>query len=75
MVKPPEERLRADERVCYRPAEAAAATGLSLETIKVLIRWGDLPVSRVGRCVLIRKEDLTGLIWATQHGWTRREVR
>ena len=56
-------------RLSYRPAEAARATGLSPEFIKLLIKRGDLPVTRVGRAVCIQRRDIEGMMWARQQGW------
>ncbi len=56
-------------RLSYRPAEAAQATGLSPEFIKLLIKRGDLPVTRVGRAVCIQRRDIEGMMWARQNGW------
>ena len=49
-------------RLAYRPAEAAEAVGLSLETIKSLIRSGELPVCRIGRCNCILTSDLEAML-------------
>ena len=44
-----------ERRIALRPREVAEAAGLSLETVKNLIRRGLLPVCRVGRanCILV----------------------
>ena len=49
-------------RLAYRPAEAAEVTGLSLETIKKLVRDGELPVCRVGRATCILRLDLEAFL-------------
>jgi excisionase family DNA binding protein len=38
------------ERVLITPAEAAEVLGISVRTVYRVIRRGDLPVVRVGRC-------------------------
>ena len=45
-------------RIAYRPAEAAEATGLSVETIKAVIARGELPVCKVGTASCILRQDL-----------------
>lgn len=46
-------------RVAYRAKEVAAATGLSLETVRKAIRKGDLKTTHVGRAVLISPQSLS----------------
>jgi excisionase family DNA binding protein len=41
------------EKISMRPEEVAAATGLSLSTIRKMIRAGTLEGRHVGRCVIV----------------------
>jgi hypothetical protein len=49
-------------------AEAAAFTSLSLRTLKARIQDGSVPVSRIGRRVVIPRRYLTNLLTATTTG-------
>jgi excisionase family DNA binding protein len=46
------------EKIFYRPAEAAAALGLSKSLVYQLIAAGTLASARVGRAVLVPAESL-----------------
>jgi excisionase family DNA binding protein len=48
--------------LAYLPREAAMASTLSITTIREMIRDGRLPVTRVGRRVLITAETLERLV-------------
>lgn len=50
------------DRLAYRASEAAEALGLSTNFVRQLIREGEIPAARVGRAVVIRKEDLEGYL-------------
>jgi len=54
--------LVVSERLAYGVKDAAQALGLGKSKLKMLIREGVLPVTRVGDRVLIRRESLEKLL-------------
>jgi excisionase family DNA binding protein len=50
------------ERLTYSAREVAEITGLSLPTIRRHIRDGHLPVTRIGRRVLVSHRDLLAFV-------------
>lgn len=45
-------------RLAFSPREAAAMTSLSVRTIRKAIADGRLPVARIGRRIVVRREQL-----------------
>jgi excisionase family DNA binding protein len=52
------ERPQPPERLTYRLPDVAWLTGLSLTAVQRLVGDGRLPAVKVGRAVLVRREDL-----------------
>jgi excisionase family DNA binding protein len=55
------------ERSILSVAEAAALSGLGENTIRALVKTGELPARRVRRRVLIRRVDLVTLVSPNDH--------
>lgn len=49
-------------KLAYTVQEAAEAIGVSVSTIRGLIRDNQLPARKAGTKILIRAEDLTGYL-------------
>jgi len=50
------------EKLAYSPAEAAAAIGVTRQTIQNLIRRGELKSTKIGACRRISRLELERLI-------------
>jgi excisionase family DNA binding protein len=50
------------DRLAYRLPDVARLTGLSLTTVQRLVAEGHLPAVRVGRAVLVRRQDLEDFV-------------
>ncbi len=61
------------ESLTYTVPEAAAVIGVSPETVRILIKRGELPALRIGRRVLIAKVALVSWVEANANtsfrGW------
>ena len=53
--------------------EAADYTGIGRNTLRNLVEWEKLPILRVGRKILIRRERLDEFLILNE-GWTRRRA-
>jgi len=51
-----------DERLLLSRSTAASALGVSVDTVARLIRDGELGAVRIGRSVLIPREDVLALV-------------
>ena len=51
-----------DERMLLSRSDAAAALGISTDTLQRLIKKGELEVVRIGRSVLVPQDDIKALI-------------
>jgi excisionase family DNA binding protein len=51
-----------DPRIAYSPAEAAAALGITRQTVYALIARGELRRFKVGRCTRIPTADVHALV-------------
>lgn len=50
------------ERIAYTPAEAAAALGVTRQTVYALIGRGELRRFKIGRCTRIPVADVLALV-------------
>lgn len=50
------------DRTILSVEEAAAISGLGVNTIRKLVKTGELPARRVGRRILIRRTDLDAFL-------------
>jgi excisionase family DNA binding protein len=61
-------RAAADDRLAYRPTEAAKALGVSRSQIYELMAQGVLPYAQLGGVRLIRRQALDDLLVRLQGG-------
>jgi len=53
------------ERISFRIRELAQIIGVSAEFIRLQIEIGELPAYKLGKCVVIQKED--AMTWISKH--------
>jgi len=59
-------------KIAFSIEEAADYTGIGRNTLRKLVEWNKLPVLKVGRKVLIKK-DILELFMTVNEGWDLRD--